>query len=431
MWLADAAFGLLLLAIFVAWYDWGRTWVFAPPSMIHVAFDAAYRERRPGASVTRFRWWTKAFTVVVDPKKAGRVLNNAELYADDISPVWSAFWGEATPFLMHGNAAHKAQRRLAAFLLQPAFAEEMRPHIREAVERWSARFDDGEWHEVGMESLNELTWHVICSLSTGADTPDWRQTTIAEIHNARLGGLAASALGTAVLPLLARLTRYLQPGYASWTAFVRRRIAEERAGLRSSPLLRALCAQTPAASDEEVFGVLVALHIGGHHGPSAVLSWALFHLLADPALLAEARSRIDDEPFMAATLAEAARLYPGGVVSRFYRARADDPHLGVRRGETVVVPWHSLHRDGGLNAQPAKFDPGRKQAAGAFFPFGLGAHSCAGQRLVRPVFSEALRLLIGRLECRLDSAHISYHSQLVTAEMDASMRGTMWARTRR
>lgn len=406
------------------------------------ARTTAYRNRKPGALISRYRWWTKPFAVLVDPKKAGRVTNNPQVYADEISPVWAAFWGESTPFLMHGNAAHRGQRKLAAFLLTPEFAEEVRPHMRRVIERWASRFDDGEWKDIGMHAINALTWKIMMSLTVGDDAPDWRHVTLAEVQNARVGGMASSAMGTAVLPLLARATRWLKPEHKQWEAFIRERIADQRAGRRSLPILERLCAYRDGggnadgtasgtgapATDDEIFGVLLALHIGGHHGPASVISWAIFHLLRDRSLFDEVKKKLDDEAFMAALLVETARMYPGGVISRFYKARTDDASLGVRRGETVVVPWFSFHRDAAINSDPDTFDPSRKQVPGAFYPFGLGAHSCVGQRLMRPMFTEILRLLIGQLECRLDSPDFSFHSQLVTAEMDESMYGRTWAR---
>ncbi|KAG8465820.1 hypothetical protein KFE25_005390 [Diacronema lutheri] len=434
--LVEAGAALAVVVCLALWHDRERVWVFLPPSLIHLAFDAAYRRRSLGAAVTRSRWFIKPLVAVVDPRKAGRVVASP-IYADEVSPVWSAFWGANTPFLMHGNLAHRSQRKLAAFLLTPDFAEQARPHIRATCERWERRFDDGEWREVGMHALNELMWELIATLTTGEDTPDFRQTALDEIHHARTAGMAASTFGLHVLPPFARLARWRHPEFYAWEAFVRERIADQRSGARSTPILAKLCADMGSdsaaadgarASDDEVFGVIVALHMGGHHGPAAVTSWALFHLLRDHALLDEAKAKLDDDAHMAALLLEATRLYPAGVVSRFYRARANDDTLGVRRGESVVVPWYSFHRDEQINANAERFDPARKQAIGAFFPFGLGAHSCIGQRLVRPMFSEALRVLLGRLECRLDSRDLSFHAQLVTAEMDESMGGAMWAR---
>jgi len=428
-----AVAGLIGLVLLL---DRDRVWVFAAPWNIHEACDTAYRRRKPGQQVVRFRWYTKPLAVVTDPRKASRVANNDSMYADFTQYMWDALWGPTKPLLFSGNAAHKVQRKHASFMLGPEFAEQARDTIRKATAAWlDETFADGEWHALNVHKMNELTWRMVASLTTGEDTPPhFRLVSLQEVHNARTAGLVATVLGTPTLPVYGTIARALAPDHARWVAFIRQRIhaqkagngAEGRAGAEAV-LLRRLC-EEEGVDEVQAFGVIVALHVAGHHAPAAATTFALYHILKEAPVLDRVKADLSNNEYLTQVLHETVRLYPGGCVSRFFVAKSDDPTIGLRRGETVIVPWYSFHRDPSINADPERFDPDRVETKGSFFPFGYGRHSCIGQRLVRPMFEEAIRGILGDLEVRLDKDVLDYHSQLVTAEPGAAMEHIMFAR---
>lgn len=403
--------GVLCVCIALAVYlDRDRTWVFSAPWNIHLACDEAYRQRKNGQQLVKFRWFTQPLSVISDPRKASRIVSNDSAYSDFTQDMWDALWDSRQPLLLSGNAAHKTQRKHASFMLGPEFAEQVRSTLRHAAEKWVDDFFDGEqWTALNVHGVNELTWRMITSITTGADTPpEFRAVSLDEVHNARTAGLVAAALGTSTLPVYAWFARRLKPEHGRWTAFIRSRIREELDnGAHNGLLLERLC-QEPDMDEDNAFGIIAALHVAGHHAPAAATTFALYHILRDDKVKAKVLAELDNSDYLtqvtrscagkmpasvdtrwcSQVLHETVRLYPGGVVSRFFTALTDDDTFKVRRGETVIVPWYSFHRDPKINADPERFDPERTEAKGSFFPFGYGRHSCIGQRLVRPMFEE-------------------------------------------
>ncbi len=147
---------------------------------------------------------------------------------------------------------------------------------------------------------------------------------------------------------------------------------------------------------------LVTFLIAGHETTSGLMSFALFGMLKDPAILAKARQEVDEvlggeRPtierlqklrYLDQILKEALRLWP--TAPAFGRvAREETVICGKYRvtpDQVIMVLLPSLHRDPSVWHEPERFDPERmrsdlfqKLPPHSWKPFGTGARACIGR----------------------------------------------------
>ena len=211
-------------------------------------------------------------------------------------------------------------------------------------------------------------------------------------------------------------------------------------------------------TDAQLRDDLMTMLIAGHETTAAVLTWCLFCLAQDPALMAEVRAEIDEvlgparEEARAPTyeeitkleltrlcLAEALRLYPEPPIL-IRRCLEDVPlprgagesEVTLIKGMDVFISVWNLHRSPDCWEDPLKFDPKRfkrpfqnpgvKDWAGynpellspnslypnevasdfAFIPFGAGARKCIGDQFAMLEATSCLSMTLQRYEFELD-----------------------------
>ncbi len=176
-----------------------------------------------------------------------------------------------------------------------------------------------------------------------------------------------------------------------------------------------------AFTREELIDQLGVLFLAGHETSASALTWAVFLLARQPALVARVRAEIralagpsqpitfdmtKQLPTIRNVFRETLRLYP--PITFLPRVATEATTIGkrrVRRGALVMVaPW-VLHRHARYWHDPHRFDPDRfapereaQLTPGAYIPFGLGPRVCAGAAFAQ---AEAV-LLIARLFRRFD-----------------------------
>ncbi|MFJ5101560.1 bifunctional cytochrome P450/NADPH--P450 reductase [Streptomyces sp. NPDC088554] len=157
---------------------------------------------------------------------------------------------------------------------------------------------------------------------------------------------------------------------------------------------------------ENIRNQVITFLIAGHETTSGALSFALYHLLKNPAALRLVQRETDElwgdtadpEPsyedvgrlrYTRQVLSEALRLSP--TAPGFQRQAREDTVLGgripLRAGEGVLVVPEMLHRDPVWGDNPDLFDPARfgpeAEAARpphAYKPFGTGERACIGRQ---------------------------------------------------
>jgi cytochrome P450 len=164
---------------------------------------------------------------------------------------------------------------------------------------------------------------------------------------------------------------------------------------------------------------------GGIDTASNTSAFALYNILARPnvrqrvmaevdALFAEgpvpAWERFDDMPALHGVIMETLRLYPVAYLASRYVAK-DFEFAGhrVKAGEQLFVATAVPHFLGEFFPRPYEFDidrygPDRREhaRAGAFAPFGAGAHSCLGARFARSQLKLTLATLLNIAEFEID-----------------------------
>ncbi|WP_405059298.1 cytochrome P450 [Kribbella sp. NBC_01505] len=174
---------------------------------------------------------------------------------------------------------------------------------------------------------------------------------------------------------------------------------------------------------------VITFLIAGHETTSGALSFALYYLAKNPAVLQLAQAEVDalwgdqadPQPtfeevgklrYVRQILNEALRLWP--TAGAFVREATADTTLGgqypVQAGQWLVVLTPALHRDSVWGDNVEAFDPSRFSAeqvkarpAHAFKPFGTGERACIGRQFALHEATLLLGLLIHRYRLRDDA----------------------------
>ena len=206
-------------------------------------------------------------------------------------------------------------------------------------------------------------------------------------------------------------------------AWLRRRIAERmRPGAEICDDLAGaiIAARDPESGTpfdiDELVDQLGVFFLAGHETSATAVTWALYILSQQPALLGAVRDEVEAmrEPFTPSllrelpltrnVLRETLRLYPPGpFLPRMATAPTTIAGHRLKRGAMVMIsPW-IMHRHREYWTDPEVFDAGRfdrdgGHSVGAYLPFGQGARACIGASFATV---ESL-LLIARLVRRFD-----------------------------
>jgi cytochrome P450 len=160
------------------------------------------------------------------------------------------------------------------------------------------------------------------------------------------------------------------------------RAARQDAGLPGG--LARIAREGADLPEDEVVDETLALLLFGHDTGAAALAWAFAHIWGHPE--AAARLREEDDPaWLDACLQESLRLCP--VVVHVTRIATRDTQIGgwdVPAGARIFPCAYLAQRDPGVFPEPAAFRPERflngRSYEGSWFPFGLGARTCIGNR---------------------------------------------------
>ncbi|MFF8726698.1 cytochrome P450 [Streptomyces sp. NPDC015171] len=173
---------------------------------------------------------------------------------------------------------------------------------------------------------------------------------------------------------------------------------------------------------ENIRNQVITFLIAGHETTSGTMSFALYHLAKDPAVLRLVRREVDalwgDTPdpeptyddigrltYTRQVLNEALRLWP--TAAAFSRQAREDTLLGgripLRAGQAVTVLAPMLHRRPVWGDNPELFDPERftpeaeaARPVHAFKPFGTGERACIGRQFALHEATMLLALLVHR-----------------------------------
>jgi cytochrome P450 family 135 len=375
----------------------GRRW----PAIVQSATLMRFRHSFVPAMQRRYG---DAFTVRLVPENRPMVIFKGadrvkEIFAGDPevlhagkgNAVLGPVMGEHSLLLVDG-AQHKRARKL----LMPAFrSSAMKDYetvvtrlAREEVDRWQPGVEFPS-----LERMNALTLEVILQVVFGVAH---------EERLARLRPLVNATVDIKPLVLLGWGYPRLQK-FGPWKKVVdvqrdldallyaeiaeRRQAADlhERTDVLSRLLLVGDSEGEEPLSDAELRDQLVTLLLAGHETTAAALSWALYELGLDEALMRRAQAAADegDAAYLEAVMKESMRLHPIiPMVARFLMAPATIGGFRLPAGVSIGPSIILAHRDPESFPEPERFRPERflqgEVAPHTWIPFGGGVRRCIG-----------------------------------------------------
>jgi len=338
---------------------------------------------------------------------------------------------EGNGMLVSDGEHWRRQRRL----LQPAFhARRIEKLVDAAVEETRRTMES--WQPGGtieiVPAMTDLSMVVMAKSFFGLDltteAPQFRQI-VRDVSEALLLEMRRMVRlpRWSITPVARRKWRAIDALDALvWDLVRRQRGAANEDDSLLALLLKAVDPESgsPAMTEQEARDEAVTMFNAGHDTTAAALAWILYAVTTHPAVGDRLKAEVDEVlagappvagdiarlPYVEAVVNEALRLYPPGW-SLFTRQAMETFDLGGWRipagAWLIAMPWVT-HRDRRFFAEPLKFDPerflpGRAEAIPrfAFFPFGIGAHTCIGMRLSTVEMVAMVALMFQRRRFRL------------------------------
>lgn len=305
--------------------------------------------------------------------------------------VLGPIMGEHSLLLQDGGE-HKRARKL----IMPAFnGQALRGYqdlVTELARDEVARWEPGQDFRT-LERMNALTLEVILRVVFGV-TDETRLAGLRPRVNATVEVSPAVLLGWGY-PWLQRFgvwKRTVENQYAldrlMYAEIRERRVAPdlaERADVLSRLIRVGAETDEEALDDTELRDQLVTLLLAGHETTASALSWALYEIGKDPALLRRAQQAADedDDEWLEAAFKESMRLHPIiPMVVRTLMRPATIAGLDLPAGATVGPSILMAHQLAENHPDPWRFDPerflGQNPPANTWIPFGGGVRRCVG-----------------------------------------------------
>ncbi|MFF4293955.1 bifunctional cytochrome P450/NADPH--P450 reductase [Streptomyces vinaceus] len=327
-------------------------------------------------------------------------------------------------------------------ILLPAFAlTSMRtyhPHMLRVAKRligsWDARFAAGSGVSAPVdvaEDMTRMTLDTIGLSGFGYDFASFEREQAHPFVQALVRALAHSQAKLGRVPGADHTAE--DEAFASDAAYLARVVDEvierrKASGDTSTDDLLGLMLGSPHPRSGEVLdeanirNQVITFLIAGHETTSGALSFALYHLLKNPAVLHLAQAETDalwgDDPdpepafedigrlrYVRQVLNETLRLWP--TAAAFAREARADTVIGgrhpVRAGQRMLVLTPMLHRDPVWGDNVEEFDPDRFAAEAeaarsphAYKPFGTGERACIGRQFALHEATMLLGMLVHR-----------------------------------
>lgn len=246
---------------------------------------------------------------------------------------------------------------------------------------------------------------------------------------------------------MVRKNRQFAKDIETMSSLVDQIIAERKAGGdqgETDLLARMLHATDPETGeyldDENIRSQIITFLIAGHETTSGLLSFAIFLLINNPAVLKKAYEEVDhvltdSDPtyqqvlglkYIRMILHESLRLYP--TAPQFALFAKEDTVIGgkykIHKGENIAILLPQLHRDKsawGEDADefhPERFEDPRKIPANAYKPFGNGQRACIGMQFALHEATLVLGMILQHFEFIDDANYQLKVKQTLTLKPD-------------
>ena len=337
-------------------------------------------------------WVTTSHTAANDvlrDRRLGRIFRPRAASEDD---PWTTFdWLHADSILDSEPPKHTRLRRLVAGAFGRGHIERMRPRIEELAEQLLdgvvARLDADGRVDVIEHYAEPLPVLVICEL-LGAPTDDWK----------RLRDWSQAIVKMYEVAPSQQAQEDAQRACADFAAYVEQ-LAAERADAPGDDLLTSLVQERDGGdrlSRRELVATVVLLLNAGHEASVNGFGNGLHSLLADPSVLDDVLTGLDDDRAVERLVEE--MLRHDSPLHLFERTATSDVELQgvtIRSGQKVAALLGAANRDPRVFVEPDRFDPTREP--NPHLAFGAGIHFCLGAPLARMELQISARALLRRL----------------------------------
>ncbi len=319
-------------------------------------------------------------------------------------------------------------------ILMPAFGqramkgyfEQMLRVANNLVAKWDRQGADADIAVA--DDMTRLTLDTIALCGFGYDFDSFASERLHPFITAMVGALEEAMGKLTRLPIQERFMRAAHRKFDDDIRFMRELVDDVIRQRRGAPttghdllnlMLEARDPETDLRLDDaNIRNQVITFLIAGHETTSGLLTFALYELMRNPGVLAQAYAEVDavlpgDAPPTYADLArlpvldrvlkETLRLWP--TAPAFAVAPFEDTLLGgryrIRKDRRVSVVLTAVHRDPKVWADPERFDIDRflpeaeaKLPRYAYMPFGNGERACIGRQFALTEAKLALALML-------------------------------------
>jgi cytochrome P450 len=192
----------------------------------------------------------------------------------------------------------------------------------------------------------------------------------------------------------------------------------------ASDILRAMETDPDLFTEREMLFNLMIPYIAGLDTVANTLGFMLYHVLADPALLARIQAEMDHAfesgdlsanslrqmETLHSTAMEVLRYYP--IAATLTRYAAEDFEFAgyhIQKGERLMVAPAAAHFSPEYFKEPDRFDPDRfspprseHKQKGVYSPYGAGTHTCMGASMAEVQVPLTLMALLRYAHLEID-----------------------------
>lgn len=277
---------------------------------------------------------------------------------------------------------HKVLRDTFAAKFTPRYANQLRPIMRETMERLLA-----EWAPRERIDFEEFASYYPVAVTT--------QMVGAPLD--AIPGLRKSmeTMGLAFSMDKARVPE-LDKAFLHLDGFMQDLVAERRANPHDGDEADLLDIVMEAASeggisDRQLYDMLIFLFVAGYDTSKNVLTY-MMHLMTDhPAIYQRCA---EDADYCRKVVEETLRIFNPSSSFRFTSAEIEYNDVSIPAGTMLFFNLNVSGRDPAAFDDPDSFDPDRQiDPARRHVAFGLGKHMCLGQFIARAQLQEGIHLI--------------------------------------